>query len=200
MSKVKKRSEEDTTKTEKTIKESKKKRKKIQVLFIRERALTENSDDARELFNQSRFGSLLEDGKVQLSLLEALYLLEKGRIEVVDYRGKVVDEKSFLRKVRRLDPKFWIKYCVFKDLRNRGFIVKTALKFGADFRVYDRGIKPGEGHAKWIVYPVHESEHLTWHDFAAKNRVAHSTKKKLLIGIVDDEGDVTYYEIRWIRP
>ncbi len=200
MSKTKKRSEEDTTKTEKTIKESKKKRKKIQVLFIRERALTENSDDARELFNQSRFGSLLEDGKVQLSLLEALYLLEKGRIEVVDYRGKVVDEKSFLRKVRRLDPKFWIKYCVFKDLRNRGFIVKTALKFGADFRVYDRGIKPGEGHAKWIVYPVHESEHLTWHDFAAKNRVAHSTKKKLLIGIVDDEGDVTYYEIRWIRP
>ncbi len=200
MSKAKKRSEEDTTKTEKTTKEMKKKRKKIQVLFIRERALTENSDDARELFNQSRFGSLLEDGKVQLSLLEALYLLEKGRIEVVDYRGKVVDEKSFLRKVRRLDPKFWIKYCVFKDLRNRGFIVKTALKFGADFRVYDRGIKPGEGHAKWIVYPVHESEHLTWHDFAAKNRVAHSTKKKLLIGIVDDEGDVTYYEIRWIRP
>ena len=179
MSKAKKRSEEDTTKTEKTTKETKKKRKKIQVLFIRERALTENSDDARELFNQSRFGSLLEDGKVQLSLLEALYLLEKGRIEVVDYRGKVVDEKSFLRKVRRLDPKFWIKYCVFKDLRNRGFIVKTALKFGADFRVYDRGIKPGEDHARWVLFPVHEGSTLTWHEWAAKNRVAHSTKKKL---------------------
>ena len=80
------------------------------------------------------------------------------------------------------------------------YIVKTALKFGADFRIYDRGVKPGEDHAKWVVFPVHEGETLTWYEFAAKNRVAHSTKKRLLIGIVDDESDVTYYEIKWVRP
>ncbi len=85
-------------------------------------------------------------------------------------------------------------------MRNRGYIVKTALKFGADFRVYDRGVKPGEDHAKWVVYPVNEGSTLTWHDFSAKNRVAHSTKKRLLMGIVDAENDVTYYEIRWMRP
>ena len=79
-------------------------------------------------------------------------------------------------------------------------LTKTALKFGADFRVYDRGIKPGEDHAKWVVYPVHEGETLTWHDFSAKNRVAHSTKKRLLIGVVDDEGDVTYYVVKWMKP
>ena len=79
-------------------------------------------------------------------------------------------------------------------------IKEIALKFGADFRVYDRGVKPGEDHARWVIYPVKEGEVLTWHDFAAKNRVAHSTKKRLMIGIVDDEGDVTYYEIRWMRP
>ena len=39
-----------------------------------------------------------------------------------------------------------------------------------------------------------------WKQFAAMNRVAHSVKKKLLVGIVDDEGDVTYYEIRWRKP
>ena len=85
-------------------------------------------------------------------------------------------------------------------MRNRGFIVKTALKFGADFRVYDRGVKPGEDHARWILYPVFETSSLTWHDFSAKNRVAHSTKKNLLMGVVDEEEDVTYYEIRWIKP
>ena len=89
---------------------------------------------------------------------------------------------------------------MFRDLREKGYVVKTALKFGADFRVYEKGIKPGQDHAKWVVYPVHESEHLTWHEFAAKNRVAHSTKKRLLIGIVDDEEDITYYEIGWKRP
>ena len=85
-------------------------------------------------------------------------------------------------------------------MRNRGYIVKTALKFGAEFRVYDRGIKPGEDHARWILYPVHESSTSTWHEFAAKNRVAHSTKKRLLIGVVDDEGEVSYWEVRWLRP
>ena len=74
------------------------------------------------------------------------------------------------------------------------------MKFGADFRVYDKGIKPGEDHAKWIVYPVKESDAITWYEFSAKNRVAHSTKKNLLIGVVDGEGDVTYYEISWKRP
>jgi tRNA-intron endonuclease len=85
-------------------------------------------------------------------------------------------------------------------MRERGYIVKTALKFGADFRVYDRGVKPGEDHARWILYPVKEGSTLTWHDFSAKNRVAHSTKKRLLIGVVDEENDVTYYEIKWVRP
>jgi len=74
------------------------------------------------------------------------------------------------------------------------------LKFGADFRVYDRGVKPGEDHAKWIIYPVYESSTLTWHEFSAKNRVAHSTKKRLLIAVLDAENDITYWEIRWTRP
>ena len=105
-----------------------------------------------------------------------------------------------IKKAKKQEPNFWIRYCVFSDFRKRGYIIKTALKFGADFRVYERGVKPGEDHAKWVVYPVHEASTLTWYEFSAKNRVAHSTKKRLMIGVVDDEGDVTYYEIRWMRP
>ncbi|MEA2036808.1 MAG: tRNA-intron lyase [Nanoarchaeota archaeon] len=175
-------------------------KKVVNATFAGERAITENSDDARELYNQSRYGSLLDSGKVQLSLLESLYLIEKSRLKVLDGRNKPLESEKFLKKARKLEPNFWIRYCVFKDMRNRGYITKTALKFGADFRVYDRGVKPGEDHAKWIVYPVHEADTLTWYEFAAKNRVAHSTRKKLLLGIVDEEGDVTYYEVKWTRP
>jgi len=174
--------------------------KLLKSIFAQERVLLESSDEARELYNKSRFGSLLDDGKLQLSLLEALYLIEKGKIFAVDGRGKNIDFEGFLKKAQKKEPNFWIRYCVFKDMRNRGYIIKTALKFGADFRVYDRGYKPGEAHAKWVVYPVHEGNVLTWHEFAAKNRVAHSTRKRLLIGIVDEESDVTYYEIKWTRP
>ena len=175
-------------------------RVKVSSIFLKERVLTENSNDARELFNQSRYGSLTDDSKVQLSLIEALYLLEKGKLIILDGRNKELPQETFLKKAQKIEPNFWIRYCVFKDMRNRGYIVKTAMKFGADFRVYDRGIKPGEDHAKWIVFPVHEASSLTWYEFSAKNRVAHSTRKRLLVGCVDEENDVTYWEIRWVRP
>jgi len=172
----------------------------VKAVFAGERVITENSDDARELYNKSRYGTILENQKVQLSLPESLYLSEKGRLNILDGKNKTINHEKFLKKAKKLEPNFWIRYCVFRDMRNRGYITKTALKFGADFRVYDRGVKPGEDHAKWIVYPVHESSALTWYEFSAKNRVAHSTKKRLLIGCVDEESDVTYWEIAWKRP
>ncbi len=187
----------------KQTKESKKQEKELRkvkpfkVLLVGGRA--ESSErEARQLYEKSNFGEITED-KVHYSLVEALYLLEKKKIKIYE-RKKLVKIDSFLTKVGELEPNFHTRYTVFRDMRNRGYIVKTALKFGADFRVYDKGVKPGEDHAKWILYPVYEGSTLTWHEFAAKNRVAHSTRKRLLIGIVDDEGSVTFYEIAWKRP
>ncbi|MAE13330.1 tRNA-intron lyase [Candidatus Woesearchaeota archaeon] len=176
------------------------KKEKIKCSLIEDRVVAEASPHATELYNQSRFGILLDDGKLQLNLIEGLYLVDKGRIVILDGRNKPISGETFVKKAKKLEPNFWVRYQVYKDMRNRGYIVKTALKFGADFRVYDRGIKPGEDHARWIVYPVHEASVLTWYEFAAKNRVAHSTKKRLMLGIVDDENDCTYYEVRWMRP
>src|SRR3989344_2428732 len=173
--------------------------KKIEAFLVRERIYAGNKDETKSLYDQSRFGEVDRD-KVYYSLVEGLYLLEKGRMDVYDGRNKKLKFDEYVRKARRVEPEFWIRYCVFKDMRNRGYIVKTALKFGADFRVYDRGVKPGEDHAKWILYPVHEGNVFSWYEFSAKNRVAHSTRKNLLIGIVDEENDVTYYNIAWIRP
>ena len=183
----------------KTKTKQKKEEDIIKSLFFEFTIITEESDAARVLFNQSRFGDI-KNQKLHLSLIEGFYLLEKEKLEVYDGRNHRLTIKEFMKKASKLEPNFLIRYAVFKDLRNRGYIVKTALKFGADFRVYDRGIKPGEDHAKWVVYPVHEGSTLTWYEFAAKNRVAHSTKKRLLLGVVDDESDVSYWECRWVRP
>ena len=172
----------------------------LKALHAGERVLIEATPEAKDLQKNSAYGVDSDDGRIQLSLLEALHLEERGKIQVLSNDGAEIDFQTFLRNAQKVEPNFWVRYSVFKDLRNRGYIVKTALKFGADFRVYDRGIKPEDDHARWVVYPVHEAEQLTWFDFAAKNRVAHSTKKRLMMGIVDDEGDVTYYEIKWTRP
>ena len=193
----KKEAEEVLPKKEETQKEHK---EPVKAYLSKERVLTESSDNARELYNQSRYGELLDDGRVQISLIEGPYLLDKKRAIIYDSRNKEIGFDTLLKKSQKAEPNLWVRYCVYRDIRNRGYIIKTALKFGADFRIYDRGVKPGEDHARWVVFPVHEDSSLTWYEFSAKNRVAHSTKKRLLIGCVDDEGDCTYWEVRWLRP
>ena len=161
--------------------------------------ISSNSKAAQELFSSQRFGEKSGE-KIIYSLAEALFLVESKKLEIYDHRDKKISTKKLLTRFQKISKKFRINYSVFKDLRKRGYIVKTALKFGAEFRVYEKKAQVGKQHAKWILYPIDEHSTLTWHDFSAKNRVAHSTKKNLLIAIVDDEGDVSYYEVGWIRP
>ncbi|MEA3329813.1 MAG: tRNA-intron lyase [Nanoarchaeota archaeon] len=161
-------------------------------------SITSASKEARDLYGNRLFGEYIGK-KINYSFVEALYLVEKKKIEVF-VNARKLGFNALLEKCKKLDKKIQIKYVVYNDLRNKGYLLKTALKFGADFRVYDKGVRPGKGHARWILYPVSEENEMTWHDFSAKNRVAHSTKKNLLIAVVDVEGGITYYEISWARP
>ncbi len=161
--------------------------------------ISSNSEEAINLFSSQRFGEQ-EGEKITYSLPEALFLVEDKKMEISDYKNKKLSKKEVLMRFEKIDKKFHTKYIVFKDLRSRGLIVKTALKFGAEFRVYEKGKQIGKDHAKWILFPVSEHNQMTWHDFSSKNRVAHSTKKNLLIAIVDEENDVSYYEVKWVRP
>ena len=156
-----------------------------------------NDSEAFSLFEKSRFGEKVS-GKIHYMLSEALYLIEKNKISLIQGKKELSFEQA-IAKLKTKDKKVQTKYAVYKDLRDKGFVPKTALKFGADFRVYDKGDKPGDEHARWIVFADNERNKLTWQDFSAKNRVAHSTKKKLLLAIVDEEFDVTYYEVDWIK-
>jgi len=140
--------------------------------------IVSSSSDAFSLYEKSLLGEK-KSGRIEYSSVEGLYLVSSGRMEII-VGGKVFGEESLIRKLRKKDKKIEVKFDVFSDLRRKG-------------------VKPGKDHAKWILYTVRENEQLTWHDFAAKNRIAHSTKKNLLIGIVDEEGGIVYYEVGWVK-
>lgn len=161
-------------------------------------SISTNSAEAFSLQRKSSFGEIIE-GKVNYSLVEAFFLFEKKKIEVL-FKNKALSKEELLKKLNKIDKRFDLRYPVFKDLREKGYILKTALKFGADFRVYGKGEKPGNSHSKWILFTDYESNKNHWQDFAAKNRVAHSTKKKLILAILDEEGKISYYEVSWIKP
>ncbi len=169
----------------------------IQAKFTGEK-ITSTSTEAFSLFEKSRLGEKKQN-KIEYSLVEALYLQEQNKIKIF-HNSKLLSAEQILKKAKTKDKRIETKLIAFSDLRKKGYVVKTALKFGADFRIYKKGIKPGQDHAKWILYVTTESEKINWHEFAAKNRVAHSTKKNLLIAIVDEESDVSYYEVSWLKP
>ncbi len=172
--------------------------KKILTTLIKSQ-VTSNSSEAHTLFQKSRFGEKLGE-KILYSICETFFLVQDKKMQVLDFQDNPISEKILLKKLTRLDKNFLTKYPVFKDLREKGYIVKTALKFGAEFRIYEKGSQIKKSHSKWICYPTPESKSLKWQDFAAKNRVAHSSKKNLLIAIIDEENQISYYEIKWIKP
>ncbi|MSR85843.1 tRNA-intron lyase [Candidatus Woesearchaeota archaeon] len=171
---------------------------KINAEYLDGKVLAEANEASREFYDKSRYGEPLQK-KFQYSLVEALYLLERGKMTLLK-GNKELSFDQLMKLAVKTEANLFVRYAAFKDMRNRGYIVKTALKFGADFRIYDRGVKPGDDHAKWIMYPVAETSMLTWFEFSAKNRVAHSTRKRLLIAVVDEESDCTFYEVNWKRP
>ena len=140
--------------------------------------LSSNSQQAFTLENNSKFGEK-KQGKIVYSRYEASYLIETGKAA-----GKIklkANEKN--------------NYLVFKDLRKKGYIVKTGTKFGSEFRIY----KKTDKHASWLIEIKTDKDKTNYHEFISKNRIAHSTGKKLLIAIIDPEEDITYYEVGWIK-
>ena len=149
-----------------------------------------------KIHEKSYYGNMTEDG-LQLSIIEALYLMEKGKLEVKLDSGDLSIESLF--KIIRKQGSF-TNYIVYRDLRNRGYIVKTGFKYGSEFRLYERGKSPGDGHSNYLVKVANENSEFLMSDLSSYVRVAHGVNKKLLFAVVDDENDITYYNVEWTRP
>ncbi len=161
--------------------------------------IKEDFEGAQSIHDKGYFGEFIDE-TLELSLYESLFLLEKGRVKVFDGRKKEVTYNAFMRRAKKHDYRFYTRYSIYRDIRKRGYITKAALKYGADFSIYPRGKNPKNSHSRWLLFAVSADELFDWRKFAAMNRVAHSVRKKLLIGILDAMSDVTYYEIKWKRP
>ncbi len=159
-----------------------------------DRVFSTDQNAINGLHNKRHFGKLVE-GKLFLSLLEATYLVERGKIEVRDGKRKLTVEE-LMELGRKRDELFDAKYLVYKDLRDRGYTVKSGLKFGSHFRVYRRGM---DEHSQWLVWVLPENSRLSPNDITARVRVAHGVRKNMIMAIVDEDADVTYYKVEWVR-
>ncbi len=162
----------------------------------------ENFEDIHE---ELYYGKVFEN-HMDLSLCEAMHLVERDELEVSDGDGKINIEDLF-DSFCSLDEEFQHKYIVYSDLRERGYILKSGFKFGAHFRVYPRGVNPYKDgpksqkeHTKWVVHAVPEDHSLTFSEMSRAVRLAQNIRSTMLWGVVDSEKGVTYYKVERITP
>ena len=144
-------------------------------------------------------GTLVEKGygeskgrELILDLYEALFLVANGKIAVK--RGKKkLKGKDLLEIGLETDKKFYSKSLVYSDLRERGYSVKTGLKFGFDFRVYPKGKKMGKAHSQFGINVVPESEKLSMTQISRITRLAGNIHIKTVFAVVDRENSINYY-------
>jgi tRNA-intron endonuclease len=139
-----------------------------------------------ELYNYGYYGRLRGE-TLELSLVEAAFLVERGKLDVG------VAFKEFFIRSSVIQPFFELKYIVYKDLRERGYYVQPSI---TDFRVYPRGGRPGETPASTYVYVMSERIPVPFIDILNKVKIAQNVRKKMMLAIVDEESDLTYYEVK----
>lgn len=166
-------------------------------IFLKEDRIIVDDVPAAGRLLQKGFGKKVgPGGMLELSLIEGLYLLGRGSIEITDGEREI--SAGDIIKIA-LEEDFQMKYKVYSDLRERGHIVKTGFKFGAHFRVYERG-ESLSSHSKYLVHAVPEKEVYSFHEVSRIVRLAHGVKKEILFAVVDEEGDITYYKIERVTP
>jgi len=138
------------------------------------------------------FESRVIAGESRLTLEETGYLLERGRITLFEDEEEL-DLQKFLKRASSLIPNFELRFLVYKNIRDRGYHLKTGI---LDFRVYPRGTKPGGGESKYIIRVLSEREPMEITGLEKDILITKNLKKRLLYAIVDEEGDITYYEIK----
>lgn len=161
--------------------------------------------EAKNIFENNWYGELIED-RLELALVEAMLLLEKGKIKIAKDRKKL-SLKDFHDHCLKTDSRFHTRYVVYKDLRERGLPIRTGFKFGCDFRVYERGVSPlkkgpkaAHEHTKWIVFCVPEDYNCSFHELSRAVRLAHNIRASMLWAVVDSDNNVTFYQITYISP
>lgn len=136
------------------------------------------------------------DAGIKLTLVEAAYLLYRNRIQV--FEGETpLDFESFFKLASLREEHFEIKYIVYKDLRERGYSVQPAV---TDFRMYPRGGQPGKTPSRYLVHALSEREKTPLRDLIKHAETADNLKKRLVLAIVDEESDITFYELRKSDP
>ena len=171
--------------------------------LIENRIIVWNIEDSKRLFSQGYYGKPIGIPKPKieeinvpliLDLIEGYYLLERKKITIYQSKKKVTNRKMLeICKKEYLD--FDKKYLVYKNFRDKGYIVNPGIKFGCDFAVYQKG--PGIDHAPYLVQVYNNKDSISTTGIVLAGRLATTVRKQFILAISDGKDKVDYLALDW---
>ena len=171
--------------------------------IIENRIIVWDIQESRDLFRNGYFGKPIGIPKPNpdeinvpliLDLMEGYYLLEISKIKI--YRDKKKVSLDELIKICREEyHNFDKKYLVYKDFREKEYVVNPGIKFGCDFAVYNRG--PGIDHAPYLIQVYNKNDSISSTGVVLAGRLASSVKKQFILAIPSGKSSVDYLALDW---
>jgi len=171
--------------------------------LIENRIIVWNIDDSRKLFSQGYYGKPIGipkpkfeeiDVPLILDLIEGLYLLENKKITITKLKQKLtINQMIEICKKEYYD--FDNKYLVYKNFRDKGYIINPGIKFGCDFAVYEKG--PGIDHAPYLIQVYNRNESITSTGIVLAGRLATTVRKQFILAIPKGKDKVDFLALDW---
>ena len=171
--------------------------------LIENRIIVWNIENSRKLFSQGYYGKPIGipkpkieeiDAPLILDLIEGLYLLENKKITITKFKQKITIEQ--LKEICKKEVhEFDKKYVVYKNFRDKGYIINPGIKFGCDFAVYEKG--PGIDHAPFLIQVYNRSESITSTGIVLAGRLATTVRKQFILAIPKGNDKVDFLALDW---
>jgi tRNA-intron endonuclease len=161
---------------------------------LKENVVTVSSPEGVKELSSRGYG-VTEDGKLNLTFYEALFLLSKEKLELENEEtGEKIVFQDLLELFQSVDKDAWVRYLIYRDLRSRGYVAREGFGLGIDFRVYERG-DYGKETAKHLIFGIQEGQPVLVEALARTQRYVQSLKKNLVLAVINRRGEIVYYSL-----
>ena len=160
-------------------------------------------DPPSELYTDHFYGQPISgrdafDDVLQLSIVEARYLVERGILEID------VPSERLLEVGRSLEGhQFDRRFTAYRFLRESGAVPKTGYKFGADFRVYRSFNSLDDmGHSALLIRVIEPDAIVRPQALALDVRLAHGVGKRMVFARseANDDRSIDWLSIERVTP
>lgn len=124
----------------------------------------------------------------QIEVYDALYRARKGFSELVDENGKTLTWFEAIRRFSVHEPRAWIMFTVYNDLRERGRVIKLG-PHSNGFTLY----KGGKPYAN--IFVLEETVEFPVEEIINMLEYSRKMQRETILAVVDKHGDTSYYII-----